>query len=139
MIATQIPALIAATAFATVATPTVATPLLAQAETVLDVQRSADGSRLTVVLRRAEEVTCYDSDTQPSAACRVIRGRLCCESGGWLPPPYNRAVVEERVTYVIDCPSRRFDRRGDGRGWQPLERDAVVAEVAQAQCPAATR
>jgi hypothetical protein len=136
----MIPSLIAATTVATaVATAaTAAAPLLAQAETVLEVQRSADGSRLTVVLRRAEEVTCYDSDTQPSAACRVIRGRLCCESGGWLPPPYNRAVVEERVTYVIDCPSRRFDRRGDGRGWQPLERDAVVAEVAHAQCPAAT-
>ena len=135
----MIASLIAATAFVTVAAPSVAAPLLAQAETVLDVQRSADGSRLTVVLRRAEEVTCFDSDTQPSAACRVIRGRLCCESGGWLPPPYNRAVVEERVTTVIDCPTGRFDRRGDGRGWQPLERDAVVAEVAAAQCPAATR
>jgi hypothetical protein len=135
----MIASLIAATAFATVAAPTVAAPLLAQAETVLDVQRSADGSRLTVVVRRAEEVTCFDSDTQPSAACRVIRGRLCCESGGWLPPPYNRAVVEERVTYVIDCPSRRFDRRGDGRGWQPLEGDAALGEVAEAQCPTATR
>ena len=133
----MIASLIAATAFVTVAAPTVAAPLLAQAETVLNVQRSADGSRLTVVLRRAEEVTCFDSDTQPSAACRVIRGRLCCESGGWLPPPYNRAVVEERVTYVIDCPSRRFDRRGDGRGWQLLESDAVVAEVAAANCPTA--
>jgi hypothetical protein len=142
MIASLIASLIAgtnATSVATVAAPTAAAPLLAQAEPVRDVQRSADGSRLTVVLRRAEEVTCYDSDTQPSAACRVIRGRLCCESGGWLPPPYNRAVVEERVTYVIDCPGRRFDRRGDGRGWQPLERDAVVAEVAAAQCPAAGR
>jgi hypothetical protein len=135
----MIASLIAATAFVTVAAPSVAAPLLAQAETVLDVQRSADGSRLTVVLRRAEEVTCFDSDTQPSAACRVIRGRLCCESGGWLPPPYNRAVVEERVTYVIDCPSRRFDRRGDGRGWQPLESDPALAEVAADNCPAATR
>ena len=133
----MIASLIAATAFATVAAPTVAAPLLAQAETVLNVQRSADGSRLTVVLRRAEEVTCFDSDTQGSAACRVIRGRLCCESGGWLPPPYNRAVVEERVTYVIECPSRRFDRHGDGRGWKLLESDAVVAEVAAANCPTA--
>jgi hypothetical protein len=137
MIASLIASTAFATAFVTVAAPTVAAPLLAQAETVLNVQRSADGSRLTVVLRRAEEVTCFDSDTQPSAACRVIRGRLCCESGGWLPPPYNRAVVEERVTYVIDCPSRRFDRRGDGRGWQLLESDAVVAEVAAANCPTA--
>jgi hypothetical protein len=140
----MIPSLIAATtattvatAVATVAAPTAAAPLLAQAETVLDVQRSADGSRLTVVLRRAEEVTCYDSDTQPSAACRVIRGRLCCESGGWLPPPYNRAVVEERVTTVIDCPTGRFDRRGDGRGWQPLEREAALAQLAADNCPAA--
>lgn len=116
-----------------------ATLQLAQADRLLDVQRSADGSRLTVVLRRAEEVTCYDSDTQPSAACRVIRGRLCCESGGWLPPPYNRALVEERVTYVIDCPTGRFDRRGDGRGWQPLERDVALSEVAADNCPAATR
>jgi len=120
---------------------TVAAPLLAQAngETVLSVQRSADGSRLTVVLRRTEEVTCFDCDNQACVACRVIRGRLCCEAGGWLPPPYNRAVVEQRVTYVIDCPGRRFDRRGDGLGWQPIERDAVVAEVAAAQCPAAGR
>jgi hypothetical protein len=120
---------------------TVAAPLLAQAngETVLSVQRSADGSQLTVVLRRTEQVTCFDSDTQSSAACRVIRGRLCCESGGWLPPPYNRAVVEERVITVIDCPTGRFDRRGDGLGWQPIERDAVVAGVAAAQCPAGSR
>jgi len=116
-------------------------PLLAQAngDTVLSVQRSADGSQLTVVMRRTEQVTCFDSDTQPSAGCRVIRGRLCCESGGWLPPPYNRALVEERVTTVIDCPTGRFDRRGDGGGWQPSERDPVLAEVAAAQCPAGSR
>ena len=119
----------------------VAAPLLAQAngETVLSVQRSADGSQLTVVVRRAEEVTCFDCDNQACVACRVIRGRLCCEAGGWLPPPYNRAVVEQRVTTVIDCPTGRFDRRGDGLGWQPIERNAVVAEVAAAQCPAAGR
>jgi len=133
----MIASLVAATATAIAAASAAATVQLAQADTLLNVQRSADGSRLTVVLRRAEEVRCFDSDTQSAAACRVIRGRLCCESGGWLPPPYNRAVVEERVTYVIDCPTGRFDRRGDGRGWQPLERDADLAEVAEANCPAA--
>lgn len=148
MIAALIAATAAAATFAaTPAVPGAATPpppapaetLQAQAETVLDVQRSADGSRLTVVVRRAEEVTCFDCDNQSCVACRVIRGRLCCEAGGWLPPPYNRALVEERVTYVIDCSTRRFDRLGDGRGWQRLEGDAVVAEVAAAQCPATGR
>jgi hypothetical protein len=137
MIASLIASTAATLAATAVASNAAAYPLLTQKETLQSVQRSANGSRLTVVLLRAEEVRCYDSDTQGSAACRVIRGRLCCEAGGWLPPPYNRAVVEERVIYVIDCPTRRFDRRGDGRGWQLLESDAVVAEVAAANCPTA--
>jgi hypothetical protein len=131
----MIASLLAVTAAATAA----ATVQVAQADTLLNVQRSAGGSRLTVVLRQAEEVRCFDSDTQSAAACRVIRGRLCCESGGWLPPPYNRAVVEERVSYVIDCPTRRFDRKGDGRGWLPLERNVALLEIAEDNCPAAIR
>ncbi len=101
---------------------------------VLGIHRSADGSRLTIDLIRQRSVTCYDSDGPSAADCRVIRGRLCCGTGGWLPPPYNKVEEAVPIRYVIDCCSRRFDQRGDGRGWQPLEADQAVRAVAEAHC-----
>jgi hypothetical protein len=110
-------------------------PLPAGTELVRIV-RSSDGSRLTVDLRRRQKVTCFDADGPYSAACRVIRGRLCCETGGWLPPPYNRVEEEITIRAVIDCRTGRFDRRGDGRGWQPLGQDAALQAIAAQHCPA---
>jgi hypothetical protein len=97
---------------------------------------SRDGSRLTVDLRRRQRVTCFDADGPYSAGCRVIRGRLCCETGGWLPPPYDRVEQEILIRAVIDCPRGRFDRRGDGRGWQGLARDPALQAIAGRHCPA---
>jgi hypothetical protein len=111
------------------------TPLPAGVER-MNVTRSADGSQLVIELRRRRKVTCYDADGPYAAACRVIGGRLCCETGGWLPPPYNRVEEVVRERYVVDCASGRFDQQGDGRGWQPLAVDAVVRAVAEAQCAA---
>ena len=95
-----------------------------------------DGSRLTVDLRRRRRVTCFDADGPYSSACRVIGGRLCCEAGGWLPPPYNRMEEVILIRAVIDCTSSRFDRIGDGRGWQPLGKDAAIEAIAGQHCPA---
>lgn len=97
---------------------------------------AGDGSRLSVDLRRRRRITCFDADGPYSSACRVIGGRLCCETGGWLPPPYNRMEEVILIRAVIDCPSSRFDRRGDGRGWQPLGMDAALQAIAARHCSA---
>lgn len=117
-----------------VASTVVSTPLPSGTE-VIRILRSPDGSSLTVDLRRRRKVTCYDQGPY-SAACRVIGGRLCCESGGWLPPPHNRVEEVVRSRVVIDCSSRRFDEKGDGRGWQPLEKDAAIRAIAADHCAA---
>jgi hypothetical protein len=82
---------------------------------LLGIVRSADGSRLTVDLRRRRKVSCF-------------------EAGGWLPPPHNRVEEVVRIRIVIDCLSRRFDEHGDGLGWQPLEKDAAVRAIAADHC-----
>jgi hypothetical protein len=46
--------------------------------------------------------------------------------------------MEEEILIraVIDCPSGRFDRQGDGRGWQALAKDAALQTIADQHCPA---